>query len=237
MKSASGYPHGGGHMWMKSLRSSLLPQTHWATVWHLWPCTPPHLSLKGYTIFQDSQHGYQSIPVTRGEVSARLFSNRRVCWSGGWAEESMAPFQRGQTDGQMVKPITRASPLSAPPPPARGPAMERPEGEGPSRAARQCQPFVFISGFDLPAGCATDTVISLRVCSPCLEKRLVCPLIPEVLLPASTRCLGYSEAGFIILHSNRQCAQTPTIQVTIGVLPLPESWPHCCLSQPISGTQ
>lgn len=46
--------------------------------------------------------------------------------------------------------------------------MERPEGEGPSRAARQCQPLVFISGFDfdLSAGCTTDTVISLRVCSP-----------------------------------------------------------------------
>lgn len=44
--------------------------------------------------------------------------------------------------------------------------MERPEGEGPSRAACQCQPLVFISGFDLPAGCTTDTVISLRVCSP-----------------------------------------------------------------------
>lgn len=78
---------------------------------------PPHLSLKGYTIFQDSKHGYQSTPVTRGEVSARLFSNRRVCWSGGWAEELMAPFQRGQTDRQKVKPITRASPPLSPPAP------------------------------------------------------------------------------------------------------------------------
>lgn len=139
-----------------------------------------------------------------------------------------------RTDGKAHHPSQSPSLL---PPPARGPAMERPEGEGPSRAARQCQPLVFISGSDLPAGCATDTVISLRVCSPCLQKRLVCPLIPEAFLPASTRCLGYSEAAFIILHSNRQCAQTPTIQVTIGVLPLPESWPHCCLSRPISGTQ
>lgn len=64
------------------------------------------------------------------------------------------------------------------------------------------------------------------------------PLIAVGFVPGGTLCLAYSEqACSIPLYSCRLCAQTPTVQVTIGALSRPESWPQCWLRQPVSGTQ
>lgn len=127
--------------------------------------------------------------------------------------------------------------------PAHGPST--PCKGGTQQSYLSASLISFIPSFDSSAGAdKLQPEVKVRVPGGQPLPTETAPCVPPPsphswgFIPGNTWCPRHSErAGFILLYLCRRCAQTPTVQVTIGALSPPESWPRRWLRQPVSGTQ